>query len=528
MQKLHYFLLCLFCFCLVACQSSGGDKVRLNLRTEPPTLDPRKTNDTTSSAVIQMLFDGLTRMVNDQKEPQMSVAESVDISKDLKQYTFHLRPCLWSNKDPVTAYDFEYSWKKVLNPAFVSDYAYQLYIIKNAREAKEGRVSLSDVGVRALDEKTLQVDLVHPVPYFLELVAFPTFFPVNKRIDQKNPNWSDDMGSDFCSNGPFILKKWKHQGEIVVVKNPNYWDRDSVKLKGILLTMVGDENTELNMFENNELDWAGAPLSYLPNDSVATLKKRDEFNTYPIAATYWYVFNTEKKPFQNTKMRRAFSLAVNRRAIVDNITQTGQIPATGPVPPTFKSKERPQNYFDDHNVELAKALFQEGLEEMGLQKQELGMIKISYNNAEGHQKIAEAIAQQWKQSLGVEVELENLEWKVYLDNLSKRNFQIGRFGWVADFDDPINFLEIFKYRNYGNNHSGWENAQFVSLLDRSSTEKDVKKRLDLLRQAEEVLVGEMPIMPIYYYTNSYLKNQRVDGVYLSGLGRIDFKWASLR
>ncbi len=495
--------------------------LRWNLHSEPPTGDPGLAEDTTSAAIVKAVFDGLTR-IGPSGKPEEAVAEKIEVSSDMKTYTFKLRDSKWSNGEPVTAYDFEYAWKRALDPKTASNYAYQLYYIKNAEKANKGTGSLDDVGVKALDDKTLQVELTNPTPFFLELTAFQTYFPVNKKVVETDEKWSGEAKT-HVGNGPFKMESWEHKSKMVLVKNDNYWDKDSVKLDKIEFSMVEDENTELSMFENGEIDWAGSPLSSLPTDSMPALKDSGKLQVKPVGATYWYKFNTEKPPFNNVKIRKAFAYGINRQILIDNVLQANQQPAMAAVPPTMGLNTG--GYFKDNDQETAKKLLEEGMKELGISK--LPPIKLSYNTSEGHKKIAEAIQDQWRQNLGAEVKLENQEWKVYLETMHEGNYQVGRLGWSGDFNDPINFLELFKEKDGGNNDTRWENPKFKELLNQSATESDPEKRKAILREAEQIMMDEMPIMPIYFYTHTWVKNDKVKGIFQDGLGAIDWKWASI-
>ncbi len=497
--------------------------LRLNINSEPPTLDPGLAEDSTSGTLIRQMFEGLTRIGEDEN-PHPAAAEKIDVSDDLKTYTFTIREnAKWSNGEPVTAYDFEFAWKRVLDPATAANYAYQLYVIKNAEKFNKGEIKdAAEVGIKAMDERTLVVELENPTPYFLELTAFYTYMPVNKKIVEANKDWANDATDKYVSNGAFKLDKWEHNNVAEIVKNDQYWDADKVKLDRISFAMIEDHATAFNMFENGELDWAGAPTSDLPTDAIPTLKDQGRLNIYPIAGTYWYKFQTEKPPFNNAKVRKAFAYAIDRQSIIDNVTQANQLPAMGAVPPTMGLKEG--GYFKDNDVETAKKLLDEGLQELGMTKDKLD-ITLSYNTSEGHQKIAQAIQDQWKQAFGIEVKLHNMEWKVYLEEMHKGNYQIGRMGWLGDFNDPINFLELYKDKLGGNNDTFWENAEFQRLLNESASEADPLKRDQLLAQAEQILMDEMPIAPIYFYTKAYVKDDKVKGVMLHGLGDVDYKYA---
>ena len=502
-------------------ESTGPKVLRLNLHSEPPTADPALAEDSTSGALLRATFDGLTRIGEDGK-PHESVAEKIDISEDGLTYTFHLRDSKWSNGDPVTAHDFEYAWKHALEPSVAANYAYQLYYIKNAQAFNTNKAKAEDVGVKALDDKTLEVKLENPTPFFLELTAFYTYYPVNKKVAEADPKWATEAKT-HVGNGPFKMETWEHKSKLVLVKNENYWDKDAVKLDKIDFSMVEDENTELSMFDNGDLDWAGAPLSALPTDAIPALKESGKMQVHAIAGTYLYKFNTEQAPFNNAKIRKAFAYAIDRQSIVDNVTQANQQPAMGLVPPTMAVASEP--YFKDNDIETAKKLLEEGMKEEGLTK--LPTITLSYNTSEGHKKIAEAVQDQWKKAFGIDVKLENKEWKVYLDDLHQGKFMIGRSSWSGDFNDPINFLELFKFKNGGNNDTKWENPKFQELRNQSALEKDEAKRKQILADAEKIFMDEMPAAPIYYYTHSYVKNDKVKGVVLDGLGFVDYKWATI-
>lgn len=497
---------------------------RANIRTEPGSLNPNLATDSTSSSVLLQTFEGLTRIGQDGK-PENAMASDVQVSDDLQTYTFTIRDgAEWTNGDPVTAQDFEYAWKWALDPMNQAKYAYQLYYLVNAEAANAGEVSVDEVGVKAVDEKTLEVQLENPTPYFLELTAFYTYFPVNSKIAKENPEWYTDAGELYTSNGPFKMDSWEHQSEIVLVKNDNYWDADTVKLDRIELYMIDDANTELQMYENGELDWAGAPLGVLPTEAIPSLQDEGKIITEPIAGTYWYKFHTEKEPLTSVHIRKALAYAIDRKAIVENITKAGQIPAMAAVPPTMMPGNE-EGYFEDGNVELAKEELQKGLDELGLSSvEELPTITISYNTSEAHAKIAQAIQQMWNENLGINTELSNEEWAVYLESVHAGDFQVARLGWLGDFNDPINFLELYKELG-GNNDTRWHSEEFASLLEQSKTETDPDARMDLLKQAEQIFMDEMPVSPIYFYTNSWLQAENLNDVVVSGLGDVQFKWA---
>ncbi|MFB4475227.1 peptide ABC transporter substrate-binding protein, partial [Oceanobacillus caeni] len=485
---------------------AADQTLNINIKSEPPSLHPGKATDTTSNAVLTQIFEGLMRL-NQDDEPEEAMAESYEVSEDKLTYTFKIREdAKWSNGDPVTAEDFEYAWKWVLDPNNAdTDYAYQLYVIKGAEDAKENGGSLDDVGVKAEDDKTLVVELEQPTPYFLDLTAFYTYFPVNHKVVDGKDDWAQDVSDDYVTNGPFLLDSWAHKDQIVLKKNQEYWDADTVKLETVNMYMIDDENTALQMYNNDELDWAGSPTDSIPLSAIPALKDEGTLNITPLAGVYYYAFNTEEEPFDNVNIRKAFSLALNRQGIVENITKGEQQPAMALVPPSI-FEENNEGYFKDNDVEQAKEYLEKGLEELGLE--ELPKIKISYNTTEAHGAIAQAVQDIWREVLGAEVELNNEEWNVFLDTMGEGNFQVGRMGWNADFNDAINFLEIFESVG-GNNYTNWENEDYAKLLKESRAETDEAARRDILRQAEQIFMDEMPIAPIYFYTNVWVNKDNV-------------------
>lgn len=519
-------------------KDSGGDSqgklasdqvFNVNIKEEPPSLHPGKATDTTSGAVLTQTFEGLTRL-NPDGDAEKAMASDIDVSDDKKTYTFTIRDdAKWSNGDDVTADDFAYAWKWVLNPDSPdTDYAYQLYPIKNAEKANEGDVDLDKVGIDVKDDQTLKVTLENPTPYFLELTAFYTFLPVDKDAvkGDKKGKWAEDAGDEYVTNGPFKMESWKHKDQIVLKKNEDYWDADSVNLETINMYMVDDEATELKMYKNDKLDWAGDPTGSIPLSAIPKLKDDGDLKIEPKTGVYYVSFNTKKKPFTNKNIRKALAFAINRKGIVENITKGEEKPAEALVPISLW-KENEEGYFKDNDVDKAKEYLQKGLDELGLDSaDDLPTIQYSYNTDEGHAAIGQAVQDMWKKNLGLNVKLDNSEWKVYLDKLSNGNYQSGRMGWIADFNDPVNFLEIFRTVG-GNNYTNWEDDEFKDLIDQAKAEKDTDKRKGELRDAEKIFMDDMPIAPVYFYSNVYMHKDYVKGISVNSLGNMQMKWGKI-
>lgn len=493
----------------------------VNIKSEPPSLHPGEANDTFSATVLDQIFEGLTR-VDQNGEVTEAMAEDIEVSEDQTTYTFHIREnANWSNGDPVTAEDFEYAWKWILDPKNAdTDYAYQLYPIKNAEDVKENGMPMDEVGITVEDEKKLIVELEQPTPYFLELTAFMTYYPLNKNVVEGNKDWSTDASEDYVTNGPFTLESWQHKDNIVLEKIDDYWDSETVKLETINMHMIEDENTELNMFERGELDRAGAPTGSIPLAAIQSLKEENRLNISPKSGVFYYMFNTEEEPFTNKNIRKAFAYAIDRQGIIDNITQTEEIPAMALVPSAI-FEENEVGYFKDNNMEEAKKYLEKGLEELGID--ELPEITLSYFTDEENKNISEALQDMWKKNLGVDVILDNEEWQVYLNTMSEGDYQVGRLGWSGDFNDAINFLEIFQ-KGGGNNYANWENDEYSNLLKESKTESDPDKRYEIMRQAEEIFMEEMPVAPIFFYSNVWVQQENVHDIEVSPLGSVQYKW----
>lgn len=507
-------LLALPLFLLIGCQKKSETKnvVRLNLREDLVSLDPRLVTTAKDLSIQKHLYEGLTRLDQD-AIPQPALAEKVEISEDLMTYTFHLRKALWSNGNPVTAQELVSSWRQVVDPSFACVYAYMLYPIKNARLIYEGKSSPESLGVAATSEDTFVVELETPTPYFLELTAFPTYFPVHAK----------SHGNSYIFNGPFQLTNWEPQNRLLLEKNPSYWDAKSVSIDRLDISVIQDNNTESQLFDTGVLDWLGQPLSNsIVTERIGKLREEGKLFSYPVAGTYWFQFNTEKKPFDNRKMRRAFGLAVNRQEIITHVLFGNQTAATGPTPPSMGLHENP--YFPDGDVEAARTLFEEALVEMDCSRDSLPEISFSYHPGDRHSLIAQLMQQQWQQIFSIPISLQAEEYHFYRRNAKEGLFVIGKGEWIGDFNDPISFLEVFESRENETHDSRWENAEYNSLLQRSRSELDSDKRRTLLAEAEKILVDEMPIIPVYHYAFDYAKKSDISGVILSPLGLADFKY----
>lgn len=526
MRSLYFALIAITLSCSCSNNSNkisqDSSSIHIASSEDPASLDPRLIRDLPSTSLMRLLYEGLMRTsLNGEIIP--GIAKNFTISEDKKTYTFHLRPSVWSDGAPLTATDFEQTWKSVLSPTFPAPNAYQLYLIKGAKAAKEGKSSSEAIGIKVLDPLTLVVELEQPAPYFLEMVCCHFFFPVPLRMRQSTDLSSIENSTDKnIGNGPFKLENWVKRSELIVVKNPQYWNEGNVSLTTIKIQPL-DEHTALQLFKAGKLDWVGSPLCTLPQDAISTLKKEGKLQIALGAGTHWVRVNTLAVPFNSEKMRRAFALAIDRQAIVEHITQGNQQPAIGIVPPSFGFKH--QNYFADHDIVQAQILFKEALLESNLSKSTLPSIALSYASNDRNHKIAQAIQQQWNQAFGINVTLAASESQVQLEKVKNGQYDVSLGSWYADIQDPINFLEIFKSKDNPPNQTFWQNHSYVATLERSSMELDSKKRNALLEEAEAMLIKEMPIIPLFHNAYNYLKNDQLEQVYFSPLGYLDFKEA---
>jgi oligopeptide transport system substrate-binding protein len=516
---------------LSACNTTNKNPqkqcLRINFKDEPTSLDPRRgRNMSGASQLHAMIFEGLMRLESN-GILSCAQANSYEISSDQKTYTFYLGNNYWSDGTPVTAYDFEKTWKNILDPKFPALDTHVLYCIKNASAAKRGELPLNSIGIYAKDAKTLIVDLEHPTPHFLQITASNALFPINQAKDRDFPNWHADATDHFVCNGPFKLAEWKHHNYLLFEKNKSYRLADKIKLESIYVSIVDNESAALHMYNSKNLDITGLPISPLPSDSYPDLMQKNLLNIFRAPGTMVCMFNTKQFPFHNLNMRKAFSYAINRQTLIDNITQLKEDPAFGVVPPFIKNKTTP--YFEDANIQKAQACFQKGLEELGIEARDLdGKISFSYwAHDHGCPMLPQALQQQWLEHLGVKVELDALEYKALHDKGKKGQFSIGYFVFLSMYHDPIELLDRFKNADNPRNYGRWQNEVYADLIEKSSRAESQKDHFALLEQAEELLMDEMPFAPIFHWNYALLVQPHVKGFAVSPLGYLCFDGVSI-
>ncbi|PID76494.1 MAG: peptide ABC transporter substrate-binding protein [Deltaproteobacteria bacterium] len=487
--------------------ASADNTLKVAVVGEPVSLDPHKISGTWENYIVGDMFVGLLTE-NAKAEPVPGVAESWKISDDGKTYTFKLRPCKWSDGQPLTAGDFVYSMRRILDPATAAQYASLLYIIEGAEAINKGEAKPETLGVKALDDQTLEIKLTGPAPYFLELLTHYTAYPVPKHIIEKHDKeWTKP---EFIAvNGPYMLKEWLPNTHVKLVKNDKYWDADSVSLDNLIFYTQEDLAAVKNRFRAGEIDLA----MDFASDQIDWLRKNlpEETHISPYMGVYYYPFNTVKKPFDDQRVRKALAMAINREALTEKVLKTGELPAYSFVPPGIANYDHPAEVsWKDmpfgERIKEAKKL----LKEAGYDKKNPLKITLSYNTSENHKRVAVAVASMWK-AIGVVTELNNKEVKVHYANLKEGDFEVARAGWIADYNDAQNFLYLLESRTGANNYGKYASPEFDKLMLEAEKEADLQKRAEMMRKAEAIAMQDLPVIPIYHYVSKSLVSKDVDG-----------------
>ena len=515
--------------------SSSGSNQNLvfNLGEDPETMDPTLNNSSGAGTMILNAFEGIM-VLDENDQPTEGAAESYEVSDDGLVYTFKLRQDgKWSDGEPVVADNFKYSWLRALDKATAAEYAYQLFYIKNAEKFYNGEVSADEVGIKVIDDYTLEVTLEAPTSYFLQLCAFTTYVPLREDIVSSNPEGWATNPETYVSNGPFKLVQWDMKDQLVFEKNENYWDKDSVKLDTLTFKLVTDDTTAYSELKAGNFDMVNS----VPTNEIQPGIAEGLVHVSPKLANYYFAINVGKQDtlnsdvkevLSNKLVRQALNLAIDRQEIIDNVGKAEQIPAYSFVPQGTKDENGTEfaskEYYDPLDMEGNIAKAKELLKEAGYENGEgIPTIEVMYNSEGAHKEIAQIIQQNWEK-IGVNVELTNQEWAVFLNTRQQGDYEIARHGWTGDYIDPMTFLDLW-VTGGGNNDTGFSNARYDELIAAAKVEKDSAKRFEMLREAEDILMDEMPILPIYYYTTVTAMNEKVKGVQISTLGKISFKHA---
>ncbi len=518
MRRLASLVLAVLVTAAAAGSAEAAAVFRISNVAEPETIDPALATGVPEHRIMSNLFEGL--YANDPKDlsPVPGVASKHTLSKDGKVYTFTLNPrAKWTNGRRVTAEDFVYAWERVLNPRTAARYAQQIYYVKNGEAYNKGTLTdFRQVGVRAVNPTTLEVTLEQPTAYFLYLTTFYTLYPVPKEaIERHGADWTKP--GKIVSNGPFRLTEWVPQQTLVLEKNPTYWDVKSVALDRVVFDPTTDVNTVVKQFQAGETDWVTSS-SNLPAALVEIWKSRPEYYAEPYLGTYYFRMNVTKPPLDDARVRKALSMAIDREAITRSVTRAGEIPSSGFVPRNMPKYPGVKGL--DFDPAEAKRLLAEAGHPDG---KGFPAIELIFNTSELHRIITQAVQQMWKQHLGVEVRLTNLEWKVYLSRVKELDYGMARAGWIGDYVDPNTFLDMW-ISGGGNNQTGWSNAKYDGLIRQAGETIDPEARMKLLVRAESILVrDDLPIAPVFTYVSKGLIRRSFDGFHANILDQHPLK-----
>lgn len=485
----------------------AGGTLRVASMGEPASLDPHKVSGVWENDVVGDMFVGLTTE-DPNAEAIPGIAKSWTVTDGGKTYTFKLRESKWSDGKRFTAHDFVYSLRRILLPETAAEYASLLYIIKGAEAVNTGKAAADTLGVKAVDDLTLEIKLTGPAPYFLAQLTHYTAYPVPKHVIEKHGKaWTKP--ENMVVNGPYKLVEWIPNTHVKLNRNNQYWDQATPSLDNLIFYTQEDRTAVQKRFRAGEIDIARDFAS----EQINWLKKNlpEETRIAPYLGIYYYPINSAKEPFTDVRIRKALSMSINREVIVDKVLKTGEIAAYSFVPPGVSNYGTPSmvSWKDmpyPERVKKAKAL----LKEAGYGMDNPLKFTLRYNTFEDHKRVAVAVTSMWK-AIGVQAELFNSEVKVHYADLKQGDFQVARAGWIADYNDAQNFLYLLETRTGANNYGRFSNPEYDKLMQEAEVTSDLKKRAKIMQKAEQIAMDEQPVMPIYYYVSKNLVSKKVQG-----------------
>lgn len=513
-----------------AAEDTLADKQEMTfvLSNEPDSIDPTVTSNSFATPFLANCFEGLVTY-DENGEVVPGNAESWESNDDLTVYTFHLRDGLkWSDGSDLTANDYVYSALRVLTPSTTAQYVNMVsdYVV-NGQEYYDGKAGAEEVGVKALDDNTLEYTLKAPCPYFVDLVSMQVYFPVQKAAVEANGDKWTQSADSYISNGPFKVTQINMGESYILEKNENYWDAENVTLEKLTYRYILDTSTALTAFENGEVD--GARM--VPSGDIARLKaEKSGLNTAPIYGTVYYNFNCEKEPYNNPLVRKALNLAIDRDAIINNVAQLDAVPAYSFYAPGYvvDGKDLTDGRSDfglssTANPEEAK----KALAEAGYPDGEgFPTVQLSFYSDDNVKKIAEAIKEMWEQNLGIKVEVSSADWAVFYSDVQAGNYEVAAMGWGADYINPMSFLPLL-YTDDITNNANYSNAEYDATVDQIKVEKDPAKFAELVKKADEIASSEYAVLPLYYKAENFLLKDYVKGVYMTSSSNLYFKNAKV-
>ena len=536
--------------------ADGPFEITLNIASEPQSIDPALNSAVDGAIMLGHMFEGLMKWKDSEVETpgsdgtctnaeltegQAESYEKVVNDDGTVTYTFKIRSdARWSDGKPVTAGDFVYSWQRLVTPETAADYNYMIDSVVNANEIMAGDMDPTELAVSAPDDSTFVVTLTSDLPYFLEVCAFPATFPVRQDVTTKedgtpNDQWTFDVAT-YLSNGPYKLTAWNHNSEIVMEPNEQYYDVANLGPDKITFKLMDDQNAMLSGFNSGELDF----IEDVPQAELPSLIASGDLKIVDYIGTYYVCYQTQKAPFDDPRVRQAFTLAVNRTFIVDKVTQAGQVPANGFVPAgvydaagstgddfrtvggAYYSIEGDADYSYEANCEKARELLAEAGYPNG---ENFPVVEYLYNTSDAHKAVAEALQNMWETELGVKVTLNNQEWAVFLQTRKDGNYSIARNGWIADYNDPMSFLDMW-LTGGGNNDAQYANADYDAKIQEAKNTTDPAARMQLMHEAEDIIMDQdWALNPLYFYTQKYMLSDRVGGMFYTPLGYFFFSYA---
>ena len=516
--------------------SADGYNLAVCLASEPMTIDPALNSAVDGAIMTNHMFEGLVKWVdNGSGEAELAPGQAESWEKTVNDdgtvtYAIKMRDGIkWSDGKDVTAGDFEYSWKRLADPATAADYCYMIDMVQGYAEVADGSADKDTLGIKAVDDKNLEITLSYDCPYFEEIMAFPATFPVRQDIVEGNEEWTYSPET-YIGNGAYKMVEWTHNAYILTEKSETYYDYEKLGPDTIKYTLLDDNNAMLAAFNSGELNF----IMNFPTDEMANYLASGQITVAPYIGTYYVCFNTEDEVFSNPLVRQAFSLVIDRNYIVENVSQSGEVPATGYVPSGVYDAEGANGddfrtvggeYYsvsaDDYQANCDKA--RELLAEAGYPNGEgFPAVEYMYNTDDRHKAIAEALQNMWQTELGVTVNLSNQDWNVFLKSRKDGDFQIARNGWIADYNDPCSFLDMW-YTGGGNNDAQYSNPEYDALIDAAKATSDQTERMAAFHKAEDLLIGQDSVLaPIYFYTNPYMLSDNISGMYYTPLGYFFF------
>ncbi|MDY5798453.1 MAG: peptide ABC transporter substrate-binding protein [Eubacteriales bacterium] len=522
-------LVLIMAFSVFGCTTSTEDfEIAVNFASEPNTIDPALNSAVDGAVMINHIFEGLYKWVDDgsgNATLALGQAKEVTPNADKTVYTVKLRDDIkWSDGKDVVAADFVYAWQRLVDPNTAADYCYMADIILNANEIMAGEMDKSELGVKAIDEKTLEITLHTACPYFEEIMAFPALMPIRSDIiEQYGDQWTFSPET-YIGNGQYKMAEWSHNEFIKLVPSETYYDVDKLGPKVIKFALMDDTNAIYAAYRSGSLNF----IQEVPVDEIPGLLSSGELKVHPYLGTYYCCFNTSKAPFDDVRVREAFSLVIDRNYIVENVTKTGQKPATAFVPSGISDAPGAKDDFravGGDYMDVSAEKYQENCERARQLLAEAGypngegfpIVEYLYNTSDNHRLIGEALQNMWQTELGVTVNLVNQEWNTFLDTRKNGDYSIARNGWIADYNDPMSFLDMW-LTGGGNNDAQYSNPDYDALIMQAKSTSDLAERMSLMHQAEDILMGQDVVhAAIYFYTDKYMA-QGIKGMYFTPLG----------